>query len=206
MPGTSCHPLSVVDSGGEFSASWRMRCGCRPARRSRRCRSGSIRHGPELDPHEAAATRARLTVKVAQTRGRICISRPPITRNLIGPACLRGPGQDEDAALAIRRVLTPLRLAPLSESRSNAQALPQSGGLFSHERQRAVATALNTLTRAALRQQPDGPPERNTAMLFSPGNCVGRQRSKSTPSPRRLRPYCTGMASGEDCFRTGSLL
>jgi hypothetical protein len=41
--------------------------------------------GPELDPHEAAATRARLTVKVAQTRGRIRISRPPNTEVLTPP-------------------------------------------------------------------------------------------------------------------------
>jgi hypothetical protein len=32
---------------------------------------------PELDPHETAASKARLTAKVAQTRGRICISCPP---------------------------------------------------------------------------------------------------------------------------------
>src|ERR1051326_8256016 len=31
--------------------------------------------GPELDPHDAAISRARLTARIAQTRGRNCISR-----------------------------------------------------------------------------------------------------------------------------------
>ena len=33
--------------------------------------------GPELDPHETAASTARLAARVAQTRGRTCISCPP---------------------------------------------------------------------------------------------------------------------------------
>jgi hypothetical protein len=47
-------------------------------------------------------------------------------------------------------------------------------------------------------------------MLFNPGNYVGREEMNlhavSTPSPHRLQRDCTGLASGGDCFRTGSLL